>query len=209
MNSFIIDMRRAVCSFGFLGVVMVELLICVYSGYGTETFYMSVPVAAAIPYSTSWIIDYQSGFIKQYIGRTTKMAYIMGKFLACGVSGGSSILVGAWLSSFFIKESKQVEYQYLPIFAAGFVFAVLAQLIATVSMSRYIAYGGGFVICYALVIVYERYAKNLYMLCPYEWSDPKKDWMFGETGLVIFLMGISLILLECFSLVVGRKLNDI
>ena len=97
----------------------------------------------------------------------------------------------------------------MPIFAAGFVFAVLAQLIATVSMSRYIAYGGGFVICYALVIVYERYAKNLYMLCPYEWSDPKKDWMFGETGLVIFLMGISLILLECFSLVVGRKLNDI
>ena len=209
MNSFIIDMRRAVCSFGFLGVVMVELLICVYSGYGTETFYMSVPVAAAIPYSTSWIIDYQSGFIKQYIGRTTKMAYITGKFLACGVSGGSAILVGAWLSSFFIKESKQVEYQYLPIFAAGFVFAVLAQLIATVSMSRYIAYGGGFVICYALVIVYERYAKNLYMLCPYEWSDPKKDWMFGETGLVIFLMGISLILLECFSLVVGRKLDDI
>ena len=47
------------------------------------------------------------------------------------------------------------------------------------------------------------------MLCPYEWSDPKKDWMFGETGLVIFLMGISLILLECFSLVVGRKFNDI
>lgn len=209
MNSFIIDMRRAVCSFGFLGVVMVELLICVYSGYGTETFYMSVPVAAAIPYSTAWIIDYQSGFIKQYIGRTTKMAYIMGKFLACGVSGGGAILVGAWLSSFFIKESKQTEYQYLPIFAAGFVFAVLAQLIATVSMSRYIAYGGGFVICYALVIVYERYAKNLYMLCPYEWSNPKKEWMFGDTGLVIFLMGISLILLECFSLVVGRKLNDI
>ena len=168
MNSFIIDIRRAVGSIGFVAVVIVEFLICVYSGYGTETFYMSVPVAAAIPYSTAWIVDYQSGFIKQYIGRTTRMAYIMGKFLACGVSGGGAILMGAWLSSFFIKESKQVEYHYLPIFAAGFVFAVLAQLIATVSMSRYIAYGGGFVICYALVIVYERYARNLYMLCPYE-----------------------------------------
>lgn len=209
MNSFIIDIRRAVGSIGFAAVVIVEFLICVYSGYGTETFYMSVPVAAAIPYSTAWIIDYQSGFIKQYIGRTTKMAYIMGKFLACGVSGGGAILMGAWFSSFFIKESKQVEYQYLPIFAAGFVFAVLAQLIATVSMSRYIAYGGGFVICYALVIVYERYAKNLYMLCPYEWSDPKKDWMFGETGLMMFLIGISLVLLEGFALAVGRKLNDI
>lgn len=209
MNSFIIDIRRAVGSIGFVAVVIVEFLICVYSGYGTETFYMSVPVAAAIPYSTAWIVDYQSGFIKQYIGRTTKMAYIMGKFLACGVSGGGAILMGAWLSSFFIKESKQVEYQYLPIFAAGFVFAVLAQLIATVSMSRYIAYGGGFVICYALVIVYERYARNLYMLCPYEWSNPQKEWMFGETGLVMFLLGISLVLLEGFALAVGRKLNDI
>lgn len=209
MNSFIIDIRRAVGSIGFAAVVTVEFLICVYSGYGTETFYMSVPVAAAIPYSTAWIVDYQSGFIKQYIGRTTKMAYIMGKFLACGVSGGGAILMGAWLSSFFIKESKQVEYQYLPIFAAGFVFAVLAQLIATVSMSRYIAYGGGFVICYALVIVYERYARNLYMLCPYEWSNPQKEWMFGETGLVMFLIGISLVLLEGFALAVGRKLNDI
>lgn len=209
MNSFIIDIRRAVGSIGFAAVVIVEFLICVYSGYGTETFYMCVPVAAAIPYSTAWIVDYQSGFIKQYIGRTTKMAYIMGKFLACGVSGGGAILMGAWLSSFFIKESKQVEYQYLPIFAAGFVFAVLAQLIATVSMSRYIAYGGGFVICYALVIVYERYARNLYMLCPYEWSNPQKEWMFGETGLVMFLIGISLVLLEGFALAVGRKLNDI
>lgn len=209
MNSFIIDIRRAVGSIGFAAVVIVEFLICVYSGYGTETFYMSVPVAAAIPYSTAWIVDYQSGFIKQYIGRTTKMAYIMGKFLACGVSGGGAILMGAWLSSFFIKESKQVEYQYLPIFAAGFVFAVLAQLIATVSMSRYIAYGGDFVICYALVIVYERYARNLYMLCPYEWSNPQKEWMFGETGLVMFLIGISLVLLEGFALAVGRKLNDI
>lgn len=209
MNSFIIDIRRAVGSIGFAAVVIVEFLICVYSGYGTETFYMSVPVAAAIPYSTAWIVDYQSGFIKQYIGRTTKMAYIMGKFLACGVSGGGAILMGAWLSSFFIKESKQVEYQYLPIFAAGFVFAVLAQLIATVSMSRYIAYGGGFVICYALVIVYERYVRNLYMLCPYEWSNPQKEWMFGETGLVMFLIGISLVLLEGFALTVGRKLNDI
>lgn len=209
MNSFIIDIRRAVGSIGFVAVVIVEFLICVYSGYGTETFYMSVPVAAAIPYSTAWIVDYQSGFIKQYIGRTTRMAYIMGKFLACGVSGGGAILMGAWLSSFFIKESKQVEYQYLPIFAAGFVFAVLAQLIATVSMSRYIAYGGGFVICYALVIVYERYARNLYMLCPYEWSNPQKEWMFGETGLVMFLIGISLVLLEGFALAVGRKLNDI
>ncbi len=209
MNSFIIDIRRAVGSIGFAAVVIVEFLICVYSGYGTETFYMSVPVAAAIPYSTAWIVDYQSGFIKQYIGRTTKMAYITGKFLACGVSGGGAILMGAWLSSFFIKESKQVEYQYLPIFAAGFVFAVLAQLIATVSMSRYIAYGGGFVICYALVIVYERYARNLYMLCPYEWSNPQKEWMFGETGLVMFLIGISLVLLEGFALTVGRKLNDI
>lgn len=209
MNSFIIDIRRAVGSIGFAAVVIVEFLICVYSGYGTETFYMSVPVAAAIPYSTAWIVDYQSGFIKQYIGRTTKMAYIMGKFLACGVSGGGAILMGAWLSSFFIKESKQVEYQYLPIFAAGFVFAVLAQLIATVSMSRYIAYGGGFVICYALVIVYERYARNLYMLCPYEWSNPQKEWMFGETGLVMFLIGISLVLLEGFALAVGRMLNDI
>ena len=107
------------------------------------------------------------------------------------------------------QESKQVEYQYLPIFAAGFVFAVLAQLIATASMSRYIAYGGGFVICYALVIVYERYARNLYMLCPYEWSNPQKEWMFGETGLVMFLIGISLVLLEGFALAVGRKLNDI
>ncbi|MDE5776949.1 MAG: hypothetical protein K2I10_00315 [Lachnospiraceae bacterium] len=36
------------------------------NGFDSELFQISVPVLASFPYSTAWINDYQSGFLKEY-----------------------------------------------------------------------------------------------------------------------------------------------
>ena len=88
MNSFETDVGRAVCSRGFIAGVLLEIGILFAAGFNSDVFRMTVPVLCTLPYSTAWLADYQSGFIKAYLPRAGVSSYIFGKFFACGLSGG-------------------------------------------------------------------------------------------------------------------------
>lgn len=89
MNSFETDMKRACVSVNFMAGLLLEWLILAFAGSDSELFQISIPVLAALPYSSAWLMDYQSGFIRQYLLRCGKASYILGKFLSCGISGGA------------------------------------------------------------------------------------------------------------------------
>lgn len=89
MNSFETDLKRALCSVNFAVGFLLECAILWQGGVESDLFQMSVPVLASVPYSTAWIREYEHGFIKEYLPRCGRTSYIMGKFLACGISGGS------------------------------------------------------------------------------------------------------------------------
>ena len=97
MNSFETDMGRAILSRGFAAGVLLDILILFTAGFDSDLFRMTVPVLCTLPYSTAWLADYQSGFIKAYLPRSGVTAYILGKILACGLSGGGAELLGSWI----------------------------------------------------------------------------------------------------------------
>lgn len=109
MNSFETDLKRAVCSRGFVLGLILELLILWKAGFNSDLFRISVPVIATFPYSTAWLADYQSGFIKEYIPRTSITAYIFGKFLACGISGGLLETLGCWIFMQIKKPKPEIS----------------------------------------------------------------------------------------------------
>ena len=88
MNSFESDLKRAVISVPFIAGVIIETIILFTSGFDSDLFKVSVPVAGTLPYSTAWLLDYQSGFVKEYVPRCGINSYIISKILACGISGG-------------------------------------------------------------------------------------------------------------------------
>lgn len=190
MNSFESDLKRAVISIPFAAGVIIEVMILFFSGFNSDLFKVSVPVLATLPYSTAWLLDYQNGFVKEYIPRCGVNQYIIGKIAACGISGGLLELAGCYIFSLMNEEA---EIKLNLIFVSGMLWAVVAATLAAWSNSRYIAYGGSFVIYYILVIFHDRYFEDLYCLYPYEWIDPGHTWVFDEQGIVMLLSGMIII----------------
>ena len=75
--------------------------------------------------------------------------------------------------------------------------------------SRYVAYGGAFVLFYMLVILYQRYFKTLYCLYPVEWYAPEHTWVLGDTGVVLLLAGMILLIGVLYYEILGRCIKHV
>ena len=203
MNSFESDLKRAFFSKGFLLALTVNTVILFTAGFESDLYRVSVPVLSSFPYASAWLADDQSGFIKFYLLRCSMTSYIMGKILACGLSGGAVGLAGAVLYQWIMHSS---SIRLTPVFLAGMLWAMTAATLASLTNSRYMAYGGAFVVCYLLVIVQERYLKAWYCINPNEWLVMKHRWIFDENGIILLLTVFILIIIFIYYEIVRRRI---
>ncbi len=99
--------------------------------------------------------------------------------------------MSAWL---FCAVKKGQPSDYGLLFLSSAVWAAVAAVLAALSNSKYLAYGGSFVIYYFLIIICERYWPGLYCLYPYEWLSPQHTWVWGNKGVMVLLSGVILVL---------------
>ncbi|MDL2258737.1 hypothetical protein LJC42_06255 [Eubacteriales bacterium OttesenSCG-928-K08] len=197
-----------------------ELLLAALSSNGCM---LALPVLCTLPYTTAYVDDSKSGYIKAYLPRSGLGQYIAGKTAACGFSGGLCVLLGAIIGYIVLtllllpKEAVgkpmegialRVAEKLMLIFTSGAFWSLVGFLLASITKSRYMAYAGPFVICYVLVILYERYFDKLYVLYPKEWLNPSPHWAFGAWGAVILLFMFAGIVCCIFALWVRRKLVE-
>lgn len=208
MNSFETDMKRAFWSINFVAGLLIECFIIRRSGFKSDLFQMSVPVMASIPYSTAWLSEYQNGFIKEYLPRCGKTSYILGKFLACGISGGALLSAAVFLGQWLEKEENGAGNIFL-IFLSGMFWAVVSAALAAAANSKYVAYGGAFVLYYVFVILYERYFGSLYCLYPVEWYAPEHTWVFGDIGIILMLGGMIVLIGILYYEMLGRCMERV
>ena len=192
LNCLESDLRRAVFSLRFLAAAALQLAVLCSQGFGSTLYKMSVPLACALPYACGWLNEYQSGFVRLALPRSTLRGYVLGKLLASVLSGGGVEALAAWL--FTLVKQQEPAWDYALIFLCGALWAAVAALLAAVSNSRYLAYGGAFVVFYFLVILSQRYWKSLYCLDPCEWLAPQHAWPFGNTGVMLLLLGLLAVL---------------
>lgn len=104
------DFKRAFCSKRFFLAVLIFPVTDIFAimleqNVRGELFYVLerlkmfglAPlcfVIYAIPYSYSYCEDINHHFIKYSFIRTGKKQYVISKFIACGISGGSAVLLG-------------------------------------------------------------------------------------------------------------------
>lgn len=169
---------------------------------------MCIPLICTLPYSCGWIDEYKHGFVKFSLSRSTVRGYILSKFFSCIVSGGIAEVSGAWLY-IFVCGNENVTCDYSLIFLSAALWASVATTLASLSDSKYIAYGGSFVIYYLLVILYERYWKGFYILYPYEWISPGHTWILDKTGIVLLLLGFITIICMAYYAVLKRRIERV
>lgn len=206
MNSFETDMKRAVLSLRFLIGTALQLGILWSQGEASVLYKMSVPLVCTLPYACGWLDEYKSGYVKLSLVRGSMRGYILGKFLACTIAGGGAEVLAAWLC--VTLKSPKTQWDYGMTFLTAALWAAVAAVLAALSNSKYLAYGGAFVVCYFLVIICERYWPGLYCLCPYEWLDMEHTWPFGTAGAASLLMGIILILALWYYMILKGRIES-
>ena len=67
---------------------------------------------------------------------------------------------------------------------------MVGMALSTVMESKYIAYISPFIVYYLLVILYERYFPDAWLLYPRNWLDPE-IWPYGVGSAVVFLLELT------------------
>lgn len=205
MNSFETDLKRAVLSTRFLIGTALQLWILWTQGEASTLYKMSVPLVCTLPYACGWLDEYKSGYCKLALVRGSMRGYILGKLLACGIAGGGTEALAAWL--YVTLKAPDIPWDYGRTFLMAALWAVLAAVLAALSDSKYLAYGGSFVICYFLVILCERYWPGLYCLYPYEWMDMTHTWPFGSAGVMLLMGGLILVLALWYYVILKGRIE--
>lgn len=188
---------------------------------------LALPLLAALPFTSSLADDMRSGLVKEYLPRATEEGYLWGKAAACVLSGGLTLVLGILtaygLAALFLMPMEAApgsEIKWAPYFAeiaerctvffsSGGFWSMVGMLFATWTGSRYMAYASPFVCYYMLIILCERYFREVYMLYPKEWVEPSKRWMFGSGGVICFVWELTAIVALLFMVVARRRLSRI
>lgn len=247
------DIQRALSGMGFLagmaGMVLVIILSSMESiinlvrnptplqnGYhaqfvmdalSSDWATLALPILCALPFTTAFVDDIKSGFIKQYLHRSGTAAYIRGKLVACGLSGGLALFAGVLLAyelaalvftpmelALGPEETAQPYFaEFLmksaALFFSGTFWSLAGFTFAALTMNKYMAYASPFILYYVLIILHERYFENLYVLYPREWLFPSEAWILGSFGVILLLTELTIILCLVFSIVARRRLANV
>ncbi len=193
----------------------------------SDAFTLALPILCALPLTTAFVDDIKSGFIKQFLSRTSRRAYIKGKLLACALSGGLLLFAGI-LATFFVSylaftpmelaltEGQAAEPYLAQLITKAFIltfsgmfWALVGFTFAALTMNRYMAYASPFILYYVLIILHERYFNALYVLYPKEWLFPKAEWVLGDIGVVLLLALLILVIGFAFALLAERRLSNV
>ncbi len=250
MRTLLSDLKRSILSWQFLAACVIGIIVTLigaidpilmayenYKQYGlvqmmsedvivkalhSDTVLLCVPIVAAVPFTTAFIDDIKSGFIKHFLTRTRFNSYIIGKITACAVAGGLALGIGMGLGTFAIKlivtpiEAPMYVGQehiwkltgLIPFFLSGALWSLVGMLLSAITMNKYMAYASPFIIYYVFVILAERYFRKAYVLNPQNYITGAGGWDLGAKSIYITLglliVGISLI----FYIVAQRRLRS-
>jgi hypothetical protein len=253
LKSIVSSLRQAFGSHGF-GVGVIGTILCIFfssvndilsafraekliengfhaglisAALSSDAFTLALPILCVLPYTTSFVDDVKSGFIKEYLPRTTVRNYLTGKIVACALSGGAVLAIGVAFAyamsalTFTPMEatlkSGEIPVNYLAeitgkvaicMFSGAF-WSVLGMTFAALTNSRYMAYASPFVVYYVLIILHERYFPNFFVLYPKEWLNSQSEWMFGNWGVVLLLTELTVLASFCFWAAAKKRLASI
>ncbi len=188
----------------------------------SETMCFVLPIVAALPFTASFYDDLHSGFIKAYLPRTGYRDYIVGKWIACYVSGGLvsvsgvlafAILCGATFAPkmFYagalrisFREISPILQRCIPLFFSGAFWSLIGMTAAAFTNSKHMAYAAPFILFYVLVILSERYFKKIVFLNP-------KVWMGTANGIqgAVLLSLMTVLVSLAFIYSAGRRLRNL
>ncbi len=179
-----------------------------------------LPIAAALPFSTAVIEDVKSGYIKQYLPLVSKRSYAVSKLCSCALASVLAVAVGLGLVYFGIyayhmplqkafeladeqraaaelfQRNLSIMLRCLP---AAALWSALALCIGTAGMNKFLAYISPFICYYVLVIIAERYFRDVLVLNPKNYITASGEWG-GSPAVISSLTALAAMLAAYFAI---------
>ncbi|MCD8117300.1 MAG: hypothetical protein LUE21_09360 [Oscillospiraceae bacterium] len=221
LETLLTDLRsEELLAYGAHGSMVVGAL-------GSDTLIIALPIVCVLPYACSYVEDIKTGYVRQYLSRTSRRAYLTGKAAGCILSGGLVLVAGIWtaygLSALALlpMEAAPEEGAAAPgyfmqlagisgrFFLSGGLWAMVGMALSAGMESRYVAYAAPFILYYVLIILYERYFDWLYVLYPKGWLAPGEEWVTGPWGAALVMAELTATAALCFAAAAERRLSDL
>ncbi len=190
----------------------------------SDTMVPFIPILAVLPFTANYIDDVKSKFARFFLIRTGYTTYLASRIVVCFLSGGFVIVTGgllAWGVSALLflpmEKTAQTPFESTSLllktlgllFLNGGLWAVVGMAMSTLMESKHIAYASPFVIYYLLVILYERYFPDCFLICPREWVNPSKLWPLVFGGPAILMIELTILFALIFVFRAGRRLREL
>ena len=189
----------------------------------SDTVAPFLPILAVLPFAGSYVDDIKSKFARFFLIRTNYNTYPISRIVVCFLCGGFVIVAGtvfAWGISalLFLPMEKAAEAPpesaslllktCVLLFLNSGLWAVLGMTMSTIMESKYIAYASPFIVYYLLVILYERYFPNVWLLYPKNWLNPE-IWPYGVGSAALFLLELTFLCGIVFYIRGKRRLEQL
>lgn len=197
--------------------------VLVLNALTSDSWSIFTPILAGIPFAAEYVEDIKSKFARFLLIRGCFGGYLLGQMLACWLCGGLSVVLGAGvayeLTVLLLTPVEQVVTNYTPenvyigeqiilLFLNGGLWALLGMTLGIIMESKYIAYASPFITYYLLVILYERYFPNAWLLYPKNWLDPE-IWPYGIGSAALFLLELTFLCGLVFYIRGKRRLETL
>lgn len=179
--------------------------VLVLNALTSDFWSVFTPILAGIPFAAEYVEDIKSKFARFLLIRECFGGYLLGQMLACWLCGGLSVVLGAGvayeLTVLLLTPVEQVVTNYTPanicigehivlLFLNGGLWALWGMTLGAIMESKYVAYASPFIVYYLLVILYERYFPDAWLLYPKNWLNPV-IWPYGTGSAVLFLLELT------------------
>lgn len=94
-------------------------------------------------------------------------------------------------------------------FLSGCLWSLVGGLLASITTSKYMAYASPFILYYVLVILSQRYFKDLYVINPQEWLNPSEVWLGGVWGAALMVGLFMVVLGFAYAAVIRKKIEEL
>ena len=248
MKVFFAELRRALSSPGFpiavAGTIIVALvggwqnfdtlrqidgsmnigelfLQATYGAIHSDALILVMPILCTLPYSASFMEDFQSRYLRAYLPRTGRRTYLVSKIAATAISGGASIFAGTVVVLLIcialfppmglLKDDSIFTWSVFTLTAflvsfGALIWSLAGGIAAVALKNRFMAYAVPFIIFYLLTSFQARYFRTAYALSPLEWIKPANlDFLIALACSFIAFAGACII----YYMVMKQRLRDV
>ena len=169
----------------------------------SQTMIFLLPLAAVLPWSDSFLLERQGGFLKSALPRTGRRVYVESKVFTVALGGFLAVFLAGTLMFFiyfavFFPLEEQGRFPWNSVWELteillrcgmlGGIISTFGGICGALTGSVYLAFGLPFVSYYFCVILRDRYFENALWLYPPQWIEGSAKWGADSMGLWLFLL---------------------